>query len=357
MKFSELLQVLGLGTADAPTGAALAIALGDDPDLLGIGAVAEAVPGQLSYVEGAKFAALARTTGASALVLPPDPEIQAIARDRGLAWVAAADPKALFARAVAQFYQPFRLPPGVHPSASVDPSARLGKDVAIGAGVAVGAGVEIGDRACLHPNVVVYPGAAIGPDTVLHANCTVHERSRIGARCVLHSGAVVGAEGFGFVPTAQGWLKLEQSGIAVLEDGVELGCNSTVDRPAVGETRVGANTKIDNLCHVGHGCTLGRNCALAAQVGLSGGVTLGDGVILAGQVGVANRVTLGDGAIASSKSGLHQDVPPGKVVSGYPAIDNAQWLKTAAVYRRLPELYRAVKAIQKHLGLSSKPES
>jgi UDP-3-O-[3-hydroxymyristoyl] glucosamine N-acyltransferase len=139
---------------------------------------------------------------------------------------------------------------------------------------------------------------------------------------------------------------MPQTGQVVLEDGVEVGCGSTIDRPSVGETRVGSGTKIDNLVHVGHGVIVGRGCALAAQVGIAGGARLGHGVILAGQVGVANRATLGDGAIASSKSGIHGDVPAGEVVSGYPAIPNRLWLRCSAAFSKLPEMTRALRQLK-----------
>jgi UDP-3-O-[3-hydroxymyristoyl] glucosamine N-acyltransferase len=167
---------------------------------------------------------------------------------------------------------------------------------------------------------------------------------------VIHSGAVIGAEGFGFVPTASGWMKMEQSGITVLEDGVEVGCNSTIDRPSVGETRIGKATKLDNLVHIGHGCTVGQNCAFAAQVGLAGGVTVGNGVLLAGQVGIANQVKVGDRAIITAQSGVHNDIPAAEIFSGSPAILNKLYLKTAAIYKRLPELYQSLKALERHLN-------
>jgi UDP-3-O-[3-hydroxymyristoyl] glucosamine N-acyltransferase len=189
----------------------------------------------------------------------------------------------------------------------------------------------------------------VGDRTLLHANCTIHERTQIGSDCVIHSGAVVGAEGFGFVPTPQGWYKMQQGGFVVLEDRVEVGCNSAIDRPAVGETRIGRDTKLDNLVHVGHGCVIGQGCAMAAQVGLAGGVELGNGVILAGQVGLANNAKMGDGAIASSKSGVHGTVEPGQVVSGYPAIDHRLYLKASAIYNRLPEMYQMIKRLKKSL--------
>lgn len=325
------------------------LAQGDDRplELTGVAALGEAQPGQLSYVESAKYAAQIETTQASALILPLDETIQAQANARNLPWCATANPRLLFAAAIAQFYQPYRPPVGIHDTAVVDPSVQLGQNVSIGPHVVIYPDCVIGDRVIIQGNVVIYPQVAIGADTWLHGNCTIHERTQIGSRCVIHSGAVIGAEGFGFVPTPEGWLKMEQSGRVVLADGVEVGCNSAVDRPAVGETRIGKNTKLDNMVHVAHGCTIGEGCALAAQVGLAGGVKVGNRVILAGQVGVANQAEIGDGAIASAQTGIHGRVKPGEVVSGSPAVPNALYLKASAIYRRLPEMYDQLKQLKK----------
>jgi UDP-3-O-[3-hydroxymyristoyl] glucosamine N-acyltransferase len=318
-----------------------------DPEIVGITPIESALNDTLSYVEGGKFAPFVANTSASALILPLDSALQQQANNQGIAWIATSVPRLMFAHAINLFYQPFRPLPFVHATAIVHPSAQVGQDVAIGAHAVIEAHVTIGDGVCIHPNVVVYPGASIGDRTTLHANCTIHERARIGADCVIHSGAVIGAEGFGFVPTAEGWFKMEQSGIVVLEDGVEIGCNSAVDRPSVGETRIGKNTKIDNLVHIAHGCQIGSACALAGQVGMAGGVTVGNHVILAGQVGIANQATIGDGAIASAQAGIHNNVGPGEIVSGTPAMPHKLFLKVAAVYKRLPEIYQTLKQLQK----------
>lgn len=347
MKFSDLLTVLARETATDLSRCDRAA----DPDLTGLGPIDAAAPGQLSFVEAAKTESLIAETQASAVILPVSEPLERLAQSRGLAWVAVPQPKELFALAVRQFYQPFQPAPGIHPTAVIDPSVKLGQDVSIGAYTVIQAGVTLGDRACLHPHVVVYPQATIGPGTLIHAQATIHERTEIGPHCTIHSGAVIGAEGFGFVPTAQGWLKLEQTGRVVLEAGVSIGCGTTIDRPAMGETRIGQGAIIDNLVHIGHGCTIGAGSAIAAQAGLAGGVSLGKGVILAGQVGVANAVKIGDRAIATSKSGLHHDVPAGETVSGYPAISNGLWLRASAVYRRLPDLHRTLNQIQKQLRL------
>ncbi|MBW4474618.1 MAG: UDP-3-O-(3-hydroxymyristoyl)glucosamine N-acyltransferase [Stenomitos rutilans HA7619-LM2] len=349
MKFSELVEKLS-----AMNGQSLPSSMDNDTEITGVAAVDEAIAGQISYIEGAKFAAQVQTTAASALILPRDAALQTTTSDRGVAWVEAPEPRLMFAQAIGLFYQPFRPAPSIHPSAVIDPSAQVGQEVAIGAHVVIQAGAVIGDRVCIHPNVVVYPGATIGDRTVLHANCVIHERTQVGADCVIHAGAVIGSEGFGFVPIREGWYKMEQSGYVVLEDGVEVGCNSTIDRPAVGDTRIKRNTKLDNLVHIGHGCQIGQGCAIAAQVGLAGGVEVGDRAILAGQVGAANNAKIGAGAIATSKTGVHGTVEPGQIVSGYPAVDHKIYLKSSAIYSRLPDMYQTLKRLQKRLEESER---
>ena len=346
MQFSAIAQQIGITEASS-----LAVYPERDPDITGVAAVQTATAGSISYIEGAKFGQYATTTQASALILPPDEALQTQANERGLAWLSAADPRLGFARTIALFYRPFQLAPGIHPTAIVDAAAKLGADVAIGAHAVVQAGATIGDGVCIHPNVVVYPHAIIGDRTVLHANCVIHERTHIGADCVVHSGAAIGSEGFGFVPTATGWEKMEQSGTTVLEDGVEIGCNSTVDRPAVGETRIKQGTKLDNMVHIAHGCEIGQGVVMAAQVGMAGGVTVGNRVILAGQVGISNQANIGDGAIATAKAGIHSDVAPGDIVTGIPALPHKVFLKASAVFSRLPEMHRTLRKISRQLKL------
>ena len=345
MKFSKIVEKL----SDTAQSNSLSVNKDLDPEITGIAPVDEASISTLSYIEGVKFAAMLGKTAASALILPLDEALQAQATERGIAWIGASEPRLLFAKAIALFYKPFPPAPEIHPTAVIHPSAEVGKDVYIGPHVVIQAGVKIGDEVCIHPNVVIYPEVQLGDRTVLHANCTIHERTRIGADCVIHSGAVIGSEGFGFVPTPTGWFKMEQSGCTVLEDGVEVGCNTTIDRPAVGETRVARNTKIDNLVQIGHGCQIGQNCALAAQVGMAGGVKVGNRVILAGQVGIANQAKIGDGAIASAKAGIHNDVEPGAIVSGTPSVPHKLFLKASAIYNRLPEMYQTLKQLQRNL--------
>ena len=198
--------------------------------------------------------------------------------------------------------------------------------------------------------MVFYHNVQIGEANQIYANAVIHPGSRLGKGCVIQSNAVIGSEGFGFIPTAKGWRKMPQTGLVLLEDNVEVGSGSTIDRPCVGETRIGAGTKIDNLVQIGHGVLTGKGCALASQVGIAGGARLGEGVILAGQVGVANRAEIGDRAIASSKSGIHGSVAPGEVVSGYPAIPNRLWLRCSSVFNKLPEIAKNLRDLKKEIS-------
>ncbi len=346
MKFSQILNQL----ADTTSEHSLTVNQDYDPEITGLAALDEATNGTLSYVEGAKFASFVSTTNASALILPQDKTLQSQAQERGIAWITTPDPRLLFAKVITLFYQPYRPNPEIHPTAVIHSTAKVGNDVYIGAHVVIQQEVEIGNGTIIHPNVVIYPGATIGDRTTLHANCTIHERTQIGADCVIHSGTVIGAEGFGFVPTRTGWFKVEQSGRTVIEDSVEIGSNSAVDRPSVGETRVGRNTIIDNLVQIGHGSHIGSGCAIAGQAGMAGGAKLGNRVILAGQSGVSNQVKVGDGAIASAKAGIHHDIAPGEIVSGMPAIPHKLYLKVSAIYNRLPDMYQTLKQLQRQLN-------
>ncbi len=355
MRFSHLLSHLSELQRTGESGSP-AQHLAADPEISGAAALDQAAAGQLSFLEpgNALMAAIAGT-GASAVLIPAKGDeaiaLQEQLTSRGIAWVALADPRLAFAEALDTLFPRAAKPPGIHPSAVVDPAARVGNGVHIGPQVVVGADVVIGDGCTLHPGVVLYENVQLEAGCEIHAGAVLHPGSRIGRGCVVHSNAVIASEGFGFVPTANGWRKMPQTGLVVLEDGVEVGCGSTIDRPSVGETRIGAGTKIDNLVHVGHGVSTGKGCALAAQVGIAGGARLGNGVILAGQVGLANKAVMGDRSIASSKSGIHGEVAAGEVVSGYPAIPNRLWLRCSAAFNKLPELAKTLRQLEK----ASKP--
>ena len=344
MRFSSLIKALQAGESGLRWSQ-----LGQDPDLSGAAALDQAVGDQLSFLEaGNVLSASLSDSAVGALLLPDQQDLIDLASQREIAFAVVSDPRLAFAEALDCLHPRQRPQAEIHPTAVIDARAVVGPGTAIAARVCIGAGSRVGADCIVHPGVVIYDDVVIGDGCELHANAVLHPGSRLGWRCVVNSNAVVGSEGFGFVPTAKGWRKMPQTGLVVLEDGVEVGCGSTIDRPSVGETRIGAGTKIDNLVQIGHGVSTGRGCAFAAQVGIAGGARIGHGVILAGQVGVANRAVVGDRAIASSKSGIHGEVASGEVVSGYPAIPNRLWLRCSAAFSKLPELARTVRELKRN---------
>jgi UDP-3-O-[3-hydroxymyristoyl] glucosamine N-acyltransferase len=309
-----------------------------ETEITGVAGIEEAGAGQITFVANPKYAGAARTTKAAAVIVAEDfPAANtALLRSR--------NPYLDFSRAIELFYRPPKYPVGVHSTAVIHPSAKIGKNASIGPYVVVDEDVQIGKNCVLLAQVVIYRGARIGNNFLAHAHAVVRENCRLGDNVTLQNGVVIGGDGFGFAKDNEGrWRKIVQSGAAVLEDDVEVQANACVDRASIGETRVGKGTRIDNLVQVGHGSRVGKNTLLCAQVGLAGSTEVGDNVILAGQVGVAGHCKIGDGVIATAQSGIPNDVAAGKVVSGYPAIDNKLWLRCVAVFNRLPELMKRVR--------------
>jgi UDP-3-O-[3-hydroxymyristoyl] glucosamine N-acyltransferase len=311
---------------------------GEDVEITGVAGVEQAGPGQLTFVANPRYVAAAKTTKASAVIVAEDfPSLLTPT-------LRTANPYLAFAKALNLFYHPPRYTPGIHSTAVIHDSARIGRNAHIGPYVVIDEDVEIGERCVLLPHVIIYRGARIGRRFFAHAHAVVREYCQIGDNVVLQNGAVVGGDGFGFAKNDQGiWKKIVQSGPAILEDEVELQANACIDRASVGATRVKRGAKIDNLVQVGHGSTVGEDTLLCAQVGLAGSTEVGKGVILAGQVGVAGHCRIGDGAVATAQSGIPNDVEDGKMVSGYPAMDNKQWLRCVAAFQRLPQIVKAVR--------------
>ncbi len=291
---------------------------------------------------------LIKTSEAYALLLPAnDNYIVELSKKLEVDWILLKDPKIAFAETL-EFLYPSEIEiEGIHESAVIGENVKIGPGVSIGANVFIGDNTEIGAGTIIHAGVAIYKKVTIGAKNIVHANSVIHSGSKLGNECVINANAVIGGEGFGFVPTSNGWKKMPQVGIVILKDKVEIGSGSTVDRPAVGETIIGEDTKIDNLVQIGHGVTIGKGCAIAAQVGIAGGVKIGNGVILAGQVGVSNKVIVGDRVIASSKSGITSNIDSGKVVSGFPAIPNKLWLRCSANFKKLPDIAKAIRELDR----------
>jgi len=261
------------------------------------------------------------------------------------------DPYLAYTRALRIFHPDAELEPFVHPSAVIDPTARIAARVAIGACVVIGRNVFVGDDVLIHPNVTVYDDVTIGRGSVIHSGVALRERTVIGERVVIHNNAVIGCDGFGYAKDEQKrWLKIPQAGRVVIEDDVEIGAGTTIDRASVGESRIGRGSKVDNLVQIGHSCTVGEDSLLCAQVGLAGSSHIGSRVILAGQAGVAGHLTIGDDVVLTAKSATSHDIPAGKVISGIPAFDNKDWLRSTAAFRRLGEMQRTLRELQRKIA-------
>jgi UDP-3-O-[3-hydroxymyristoyl] glucosamine N-acyltransferase len=310
-----------------------------------VAGIEHAGPGDVTFLANARYASRVRTTRASAIIANDDlPKAPCAILRTPHVYLA-------FARAVGILTPPVRPAAGIGGLASIDPAAEIGAGVSIAPFAVIGAGAAIGARTIVHAHAVVEAGARVGDECEIHAHVSIREGVVIGRRVIIQNGAVIGSDGFGFARRQDGsHEKIPQVGRVVLEDDVEIGANAAIDRPAVGETRIGAGTKIDNLVQIAHGVQLGRNVLLAAQSGIAGSTTLGDGVIMAGQSGATGHITLGAGAIVGAKSAVTKDVAPASHVAGVPAVDVAEWREATVLVRRLPELRRAVAALDARLA-------
>lgn len=316
-----------------------------DLDVVRVVGIEDAGPGDLTFFANNRYLPALRVTRASAVILGEAAETAPCAMLR------TKNPYLAFARAVALFADVWRPLPGVHRAAFVHDGADVAPDASIGAFAVIEEKARVGARTIVYPHVTVGHAAEIGEDCVLHAHVSIRERVTLGNRVIVQDGAVVGSDGYGFAREADGrHVKIPQVGGVVVEDDVEIGANTTIDRPAVGETRIGRGSKIDNLVQVAHGVTIGKNVLLAGQVGIAGSSTIDDDVTLAGQVGVAGHLTIGKGTIATAQTGIPNSVEPGSFISGYPAIPNRDWLKASAVFRKLPELRKTIAELEQRVA-------
>jgi UDP-3-O-[3-hydroxymyristoyl] glucosamine N-acyltransferase len=316
-------------------------------EIQGVGSIEQAHAGQLTFVASAKYRKAARTTRASAVLYPRD---GAVEREPGmppLAVLRSGNPYLDFARALELLHLPPAYAPGIHPTAVIAPTAKIGAGAHIGPYCFVDDGAEIGRDSVLHSFVTIYRDVKIGDAFFAHAHVVVREGCRIGNRVLLQNGVVIGADGFGFAPKPGGsYHKIPQTGITVVGDDVEIQANSCVDRSTMGETRIERGVKIDDLVLVGHGSHVGEDTVLCGQVGLAGSTEIGKNATLAGQVGCAGHLTIGDGAIVSAQSGVPNDLPAKGFYSGYPAMENREWLKCVAAFNRLPDLVKTVRQLE-----------
>ena len=337
MKLSELAALTGARVEGAAT----------DIEIESAAGLAEAVSGQVTFLSNPRYRSRVKDTNASAVYLGED--VPAVRDD--IAVLRAKDPYLAYTRALRLFHPDPDFAPFIHAAAVIDPTARLGSGVWIGASAVIGAEVEILEGARIYPNATIYDHVVIGKHSLSHSGVAIRERTLIGARVIIHNNAVIGCDGFGYAKDEERrWLKIPQTGRVVIEDDVEIGAGTTIDRSSVGETRIGRGTKIDNLVQIGHSCTVGEDSLLCAQVGLAGSSHIGNRVVLAGQAGVAGHLTIGDDAVVTAKSATSHDVPAGKMISGIPAFDNHDWLRSTAAFRRLGEMQRNIRELEKRLA-------
>lgn len=324
-----------------------------DRQIVGLSGLAEAGPSELSFLANAKYHPLLATTRAGAvLVKEPVP-----ARE-GTSFIQVAHPHLAFARISQLFHPPPRPPAGIDPLAQVHPQARVDPTATVMGLATVGKGARVGARTLLYPGVYVGEGAAVGADCVLHPNVVIREACVLGDRVLVHASAVIGADGFGFAfdPAGPAHVKVPQVGIVRVEDDVEIGAGTCVDRATFGETVVGRGAKIDNLVQIAHNVKVGPLAILCAQVGISGSSEVGQGAVLAGQVGVVGHIKVGDLAKVGAQSGVSKDVEPGATVSGTPAFSHPEWLRASAAFKGLAALSKEVRALRKRLEALEKEQ-
>jgi UDP-3-O-[3-hydroxymyristoyl] glucosamine N-acyltransferase len=335
MKLSAIAQALGCPLRGNP-----------ELEITGVAGMEHAGPSELTFLANKKYAHKVKNSLAGAILVAAEP-----AGEPGMSYLISSNPYLDFARALALFYQP---PPphlGISPLASISPSARIGHRASIGPFVSVGDNVTIGYHAVLHPHTVIYDGATIGDDFTAHSHSVVREFCRIGNRVILQNGVVVGGDGYGFAKRADGsHFKIVQSGVTVIEDDVEIQSLTSIDRASVGETRIKRGAKIDSLVQIGHGCVVGEDNIICAQVGLAGSSILEKNVLLAGQVGISGHLTIHDDAVIYAQSGIGGDVAKGQVMSGSPAFEARDWLRSITAFPKLPDLLKTMRQLEKRVA-------
>ncbi|MBV8053757.1 MAG: UDP-3-O-(3-hydroxymyristoyl)glucosamine N-acyltransferase [Deltaproteobacteria bacterium] len=335
MKLSELASRLGLELR------------GDgELEIAAPAPIESAAAGTITFAVGPKYVAALRSSRASAVIVPKE-----MAGDAKCALLVSAEPAFDFARVLEIFFPPYRPPREIHPTAIIAANARVGKNSSIGPYCVIGNDVTIGCNAVIHPHVVIYPGVNIGDDFICHSQVSIREGVTIGNRVTILNGAVIGADGFGFVEHNGQLIKIPQVGGVIIEDDVEIGANTTVDRATMGATIIGRAVKLDNLIQVGHNCEVGMFTRMAAQSGLAGSVKVGKWCQFGGQSGCADHVQVGDRGRVIAQAGVHNDLPDDALVGGAPAIDLRVFRRMVAVEPRLPELARRLRALEKRLGL------
>lgn len=335
----------GAGSSAALSAAAIAAAVGGTLDgdatieVTRVAGLDSADSASLSFLNASKYAAEASQTRAGIVLVTPDLATHVA---HAAARIVVAVPQQAMLRVLPLLHPPVAAAAGVHASATIGDNVSIADGASIGARAVLGDGVTIGANSVIAAGVVLGDATVVGAQCILHPNVTAYASTVIGDRVIVQSGAVLGSDGFGYVFAEGAHQKIPHVGRVVLEDDVEIGASTTIDRGSVGDTVIGAGTKIDNLVQVGHNVRMGRRCLVMAQVGISGSTRIGDGVVIAGQAGLAGHITIGAGARIAGQSGVFGDVPPGETWSGYPARPHREALRVQAAAQRLPALLKTL---------------
>ena len=321
----------------------------EDPLITGVAGLEDAGPGDLAFVGRQRPRNGLADSGAAAVIVGRDQEVDRPA-------IRVDDPFAAFASLLERLMpDPDRMfPPGIHPTAVIDPTAEVEEATAVGPYSVIGPGTVIGAGSRLGAHVILGCDISIGRDCLLHSGVTVREGCILGDRVIIHSGVIIGSDGFGYLTSRQGIRKIPQIGVVEIQDDVEIGSGSCVDRATTGRTVLGAGSKIDNLVQIGHNVSIGKSCSLSAQTGIAGSSTLGNGVFTGGQVGIGDHIRIGDGVKAGGQTGITHDIPAGQTIFGYPALELTETFRMFAALRKLPELLRRVTRLEKGSGGSGR---
>jgi UDP-3-O-[3-hydroxymyristoyl] glucosamine N-acyltransferase len=304
----------------------------------------EAGKGDLTFIANPKYLKNLETTNASAILVPPGTKTA----KKNL--IVVDDPYVAFGKILGLFYPEDHDPPGIRTDTFIEEGAFVSNDAKIYPGVYIGRGAKIEKGVILYPGVTIGRHVFVGEDSILYPNVTVYRKCIIGKRVILHAGVVVGGDGFGFARPGQGNIKIPQVGIVQIDDDVEVGANTTIDRGNPGKTWIQRGVKIDNLVQVAHNVVIGENSVIVSQVGIAGSTTLGKSVIIGGQAGLVGHITIGDHVMVGARSGVHDDVPSNQVISGSPHLPHRQWLRVEACVAQLPEMRKTVTSLLKRLA-------
>jgi UDP-3-O-[3-hydroxymyristoyl] glucosamine N-acyltransferase len=312
-------------------------------EISGVAAIEEARAGEITFISNPKYLSNLNTTGASAVIVSKE----VTQADKALLCV--THPKLAFARILTLFSQEPYQPKGIDSNAWVSPTAKLGKDLTLYPFVYIGDRCSIGDRVTLYPGVYVGEDSSIGEDSILYPNVSVYSRTLIGSRVILHSGVVVGSDGFGYEKEGRKNVKIPQVGRVEIEDDVEIGANTTIDRATFSKTVIRKGVKIDNLVQVAHNVTIGEDSIIVAQVGISGSTKIGSNVTLAGQVGVVPQVEIGDNVMVGAQAGVTHDLPANQGYLGSPALPHREFLRAITTFPKLPEMKKTLLDLEKRI--------